>query len=592
MNRGINWIIAGLGVGLLAVSGLLHANSGVAVQSGQKAKVYLFLATDCPVVDKYRQRLNDLFKDYSTRGVELKAYFPNDIETPKGVAEFIKDAKATYPYQLDRGAVLARKMGVTQLPTVIVVNSAGEKVYFGMVDNSLTGENIKHRYVREKLDALIAGKNVTYTETECIGCFVMAGENPNVESFPTYAENIASILNNHCVDCHRPGEVAPFSLVSYDDAKKWARMIATVTEAKRMPPWKAVPNYNEFHDANVLTSQQIETLKNWADNDAPRGDKSKEPTPKKFMGEWALGTPDLVVGAEREFSLPAEGSDIYRNFILKTNFAETRYIKAMDVRPGNPRVVHHVIAFLDEKGRSHALESKIQDGQPGYKTFGGIGFMPDGALGGWAPGLRAQFTPEGAAFELRPGTTIVLQVHYHLSGKAEKDLTKIGLYFAKEPIKKTMQLAWVANPMFRLKPGDSNAIVKMIYPVPADVTVYGAMPHMHLLGKSMKAWAELPDGTIKPIVWVADWDFNWQMNYMFKQPMKLPRGTRIHVESIYDNSANNPHQPNDPPKEVRWGEETTDEMFLLILPFTLDYQPVIGRKQPVRDWIANRLRAR
>lgn len=592
MNRGISWIVAGLGVGLLALSGLIFAKPLANTQNNAKAKVYLFLATDCPVVQKYTERLNALYTDYSTKGVEIQAYFPNDIETPEGVAEFMKSAKAPYPYQFDRGAVLTRKMGVTQLPTIIILNSAGEKVYFGTVDDSLTGENIKHRYVREKLDALIAGKKVTYSETECIGCFVMASEKPPAAKSPTYAENVAAILNKHCVECHRPGEVAPFSLLTYDDAKKWARMIATVTESKRMPPWKAVPNYNEFYDANVLTPEQIETLKNWADNDAPRGDKSKEPSPRKFSGEWLLGAPDLVISAEREFSLPAEGQDVYRNFILKTNFTETRYIKAMDVRPGNPRVVHHVIAFLDTKGRSHSLEEKTKDGQPGYRTFGGIGFMPDGALGGWAPGLKPQFTPENAAFELKPGTTVVLQIHYHLSGKPEKDLTKIGLYFAKEPIKKTMQLAWVANPMFRLKAGDPNAKVEMTYPVPSDVTVYGAMPHMHLLGKSMKAWAELPDGTIKPIVWVADWDFNWQMNYMFKQPLKLPRGSRIRIEGYYDNSANNPNQPNNPPKEIRWGEETTDEMFLLILPFTLDYQPVIGNKQPVRDWLLSRLRNR
>ncbi len=592
MGKGIALLSTGFGLGLLVLISWLGSNPAASQDEAKKAKVIYFLATDCPVVEKYVGRLNKLYSTYSAKGVEFQAYFPNDIETPEGVSEFISKSKAEYPWSFDRGAVITRKTGVSQLPTIVIYNEKGEKVYFGTVDDSLTGENIKHQYVKEKLDGILAGKKVSYTETECIGCFVMASEKPPAPKTPTYAEDVANILNNHCVECHRPNEVAPFSLQNYDDAKKWARMISIVTESKKMPPWKAVPNYNEFHDANVLTKEQIDTLKNWAENDAPRGDKSKEPSPKKFSSEWTLGTPDLIASAEKEFSLPAEGKDIYRNFIVKTNFTETKYIKAMNVRPGNPRVVHHVIAFLDEKGRSHSLESKNNDGQPGYSTFGGVGFIPDGALGGWAPGLRPQMTPDGSAFELKPGTTIVLQIHYHLSGKPEKDLTKLGLYFAKEPIKRTMQLAWIANPMFRLKPGDPNAKVQLSYPIPSDVTVYGAMPHMHLLGKSMKAWAELPDKTIKPIVWVSDWDFNWQMNYMFKQPMKLPKGSRVFVEGYYDNSADNPNQPNDPPKEIRWGEETTDEMFLLILPFTFDTQQETKFRKPMREFILNRIRNR
>jgi hypothetical protein len=242
----------------------------------------------------------------------------------------------------------------------------------------------------------------------------------------------------------------------------------------------------------------------------------------------------------------------------------------MDVAPGNRKVVHHVIAFLDEGDRAKNLEGQAKDGQPGYESSGGgVGFMPNGALGGWAPGLQPFATPKGSAFLLKPGTTIVLQVHYHKSGKEETDQTKLALYFAEEKVDKEMRLAWIANPFFRLPAGDASKSVNMSFTIPYDSTAYGAMPHMHMLGKSMKAWIELPDGKEMPLVHVTDWDFNWQLLYEFAKPLKIPAGSTIRATAVYDNSADNPRNPNEPPKEVRWGEQTTDEMALLIVSYTL-----------------------
>jgi hypothetical protein len=394
---------------------------------------------------------------------------------------------------------------------------------------------------------------------------------PASKAKPTYAEDVAPLLNRRCVSCHRPGEIGPMTLVGYENAKKWSAMVASVTESRRMPPWKAVAGYGEFHDENRLTQDEIAMLSRWHESGAPRGDKKKEPATPVFKGEWALGTPDLVVGSKQPFKLGPEGADVYRNFVFKTNSKEPMYVTAIDVKPGNRKIVHHVIAFLDDRGQSHRLEAEANDGQEGYtSTGGGVGFLPSGALGGWAPGVVARYTPPGTGFKVEPGSTIVMQVHYHRTGKPETDQTKLGLYFAKEPVQKEMRLMWAMNGGIRIPAGKPDYQATLAYPVLKDATLYGVMPHMHLLGKKMKAWLDLPDGTNRPLVYVDDWDFNWQLFYTLKEPIKVPAGSKLRVEAVYDNSKDNPRQPSYPPHDVTWGEGTYAEMFLLLAAYTLD----------------------
>lgn len=396
---------------------------------------------------------------------------------------------------------------------------------------------------------------------------------------PTYAEVVAPILNRSCVSCHHDGAVAPFSLVGYDNAKKWSANIASVTGKRIMPPWKAVPGYGEFLDDHQLSDGDISTLKEWHEKGAPRGDRKKEPAAPTFASEWVMGEPDLIVQPDKPYKLDAEGDDVYRNFVLKNTFDHPVWVSAIDVKPGNPKIVHHEITFIDSGTAAKRLEEANKDGQLGYTTSGGgAGFMPSGTLGGWAPGITPRSTPPGTAFLVKPGSTLVMQVHYHKNGKPEEDLTRLGLYFAKEPIKKEMKLDWVFNFGIQIPAGDKAHKETAQNSIDHDVTLYSAMPHMHLLGHSMKASVELPDGTTKPLVWVDNWDFNWQLSYAFKEPLKIPKGSKIHVEATYDNSADNPRNPHDPPKEVTWGEQTTDEMFLLIVSYTLDNQDLTARQ--------------
>lgn len=397
---------------------------------------------------------------------------------------------------------------------------------------------------------------------------------PEEKAVPTdkvnYAEHIAPLINKHCLECHRPGEVGPFSLIGYEQARKWAPMIALVAERQVMPPWKAADAHGVFEDENVLTRAQIQTLKNWDQAGAPRGNPNKEPRTPEFPSVWSLGEPDLILKSEQPFEIPADGPDEYRCFVLPTNYAETKWVKAMAVRPGTTKIVHHVIAYVDESNKSAVPLSRTKDGRAGYSAFGGPGFMPDGSFGGWAPGLRARSLPPGAAFELKPGAKIVMQVHYHKTGKKEMDQTQLGLYFAKEPITKKVELLWLANIGLVVPANHPNHRSTIKFNVSWDITMYGLMPHMHLLGKSFKATLELPDGQTKPLVFVPKWDFNWQLSYVLKQPIKIPKGSKVAIEAYYDNSGDNPNNPNNPPKMVRWGEETTDEMLLLVVAYSRD----------------------
>ncbi|MBC8065906.1 MAG: hypothetical protein H7Y17_13820, partial [Chlorobia bacterium] len=320
-----------------------------------------------------------------------------------------------------------------------------------------------------------------------------------VPAKPTFADHVAPIFYDHCVQCHRPGEVAPFSLIGYENAKKWAAMASVVTQSKQMPPWKAKAGFGEFADHNQLTAEQIETLKRWNDQGAPKGNAAKEPKPPTFSSEWALGNPDLIVSQSKPYNITAEGTDEYRNFIIRTNYKEPVWVTAMDVKPGNPKIVHHVIVFLDDNGQSEKLAAQVKDGREGYETFGGIGFLPSGSFGGWAPGLRSRRLPDGKAFKLSPGARIVMQVHYNKSGKPESDQTKVGLYFSKKPVDQEVDLAWLFNMLVRIPAGEKQH--KQVYQqtIPANITVYGVMPHMHLLGREMKAWVVKPDKSTIPL---------------------------------------------------------------------------------------------
>ncbi len=395
-----------------------------------------------------------------------------------------------------------------------------------------------------------------------------AAEDAKPADQPTYSKHVATILWKNCAGCHCAGEVGPFPLLTFKDAEKRADMIADVVARRQMPPWKPEPNFGAFHGVRRLSDDDLKTVVDWAAAGAPEGNASDLPEPPKFTEGWRLGEPDLILKMPAEFEIPAEGRDIYRCFVLPFGNADARTVAAAEFRPGNRRVVHHAVFYLDNTGE--ARQKDQDEAGPGYNSFGGPGFIPTGGLGGWAPGYEPQFLPDGLGAYVRPETDFVLQVHYHPSGKPERDQSQVGIYFTRKPVERLVTGIALLNPRLNIPPGAKRHEVRAEATIPVDVTVTGVAPHMHLLGREIKFTATKPDGVVVPLVWVKDWDFNWQDQYRFAETFRLPKGTHLEVVAYYDNSTDNPANPNNPPRRVRWGEETTDEMCICSLQVYTD----------------------
>ncbi|MEP7351875.1 MAG: ascorbate-dependent monooxygenase [Acidobacteriota bacterium] len=382
---------------------------------------------------------------------------------------------------------------------------------------------------------------------------------------PTYNQDIAPILYQNCATCHRPGEVAPFSLLTYTDAAKRAGLIAQATAKRYMPPWKPEPGYGDFAHERRLTDAQIGLLRDWAAAGAPEGDGPQPPAPL-FAKGWQGGEPDRIVKMPSSFNIPADGPDQFQCFVLPTGLDKDVFVGAMEFRPGNPRVVHHALVFMDTSGQARKLAEA--NGGDSYPCFGGARVGISGLLFGWAPGSPALPAEAGLSRVIPKGTDIVVQLHYHPSGKPETDQSQLGLTFAPAPTK-GVALAPMVNTGIYIPAGDPDYRVKSTMTIPQDADLVALAPHAHYLGKEMKIDAKLPDGSITHLLWIKDWDFNWQGQYRFKQAIHLPKGTQIEMEYSYDNSSANPRNPSNPPKEVHWGEQTTDEMAVAFLALVL-----------------------
>jgi mono/diheme cytochrome c family protein len=389
----------------------------------------------------------------------------------------------------------------------------------------------------------------------------------------SYSKDVAPILQAACQECHRPGGLGPFPLMSYADAKAHGPAIRALTTARRMPPWKAAAGYGEFLGERRLSQTQIETIQRWVETGMPEGDPADLPAPIKFPEGWTLGTPDLVLDAGEAFSVPARGADIYRNFVLPFQSEEDRWITGIEVSPGAAEVVHHVVLYLDPDGVTPEMDRK-QAG-PGFTVYGaGAGFEPFIWLQGWAPGAAFRMLPEGTAWRVPAGAHMVMQVHYHAHGRAVKDRTRVGLHFARGPVKKRVRTSYVGTEQFQIPAGAARHPVTASAFVPRDVTVLAVWPHMHQVGREMKVSATGPEGDLKPIVWVPEWDFNWQLMYALKEPLPLPAGTQLDLLAVYDNSSGNPANPSRPPKAVRFGPQTTDEMCYCFFLYTVDEEDI------------------
>lgn len=418
----------------------------------------------------------------------------------------------------------------------------------------------------------------------------------------TFNEDVAPIVFTKCSSCHRPGESAPFSLLSFDDVKRRGSLIVAVTSARRMPPWKAEEGDYAFAHDRRLSDAQIGTFKKWVTAGMPEGPANTRPHPPQFPDGWQLGTPDLVVKMSDAYKVPADGPDIYRNFAIPLNTTEDRWVRAIEFRPGARTVVHHSLFYADATGSARKQEA--DDPEPGFGSgmggfaggalrrrfglggagagqSGGAAVEPGGgaaaaasgviadpsggALGGWAVGAQARALPDGLAYFLPKGSDLVLSSHFHPSGKVEEEISTVGLYFAKAPPQQSfagIQLPPLFGALtgLNIPAGSKDYSISDSFVLPVDVKAFGASAHAHYLAKQMHLTATLPSGETKKILWINDWDFAWQDQYQFQEFIALPKGTRLDVTVTYDNSADNPRNPSSPPKLVRWGEGSFDEM--------------------------------
>jgi mono/diheme cytochrome c family protein len=401
-----------------------------------------------------------------------------------------------------------------------------------------------------------------------VGAVCASHGDSKAEYAPTYSRDIAPILLNNCASCHRPGQVGPFSLLNYDDARQRAKQIADVTASRFMPPWLAEINDQvHFVGERRLTDEQIALIRRWADAGAPEGDPAALPEQRTFRNEWRLGRPDLVLKLADPLIVPAEGDQLLWTFALPTGLEQDVFVRAIELRPSNPRVVHHAAFLFDGTGLARQIDASHPGA--GYPDMGTIGFNQAGSAGGWTPGSEIEPLPDGVARALRQGEDVVVELHLAATGKPEAEQFEVGLYFAKPQAgggaPDPLETVSLGSFCIDIQPGDAEYRVTDEMIIPVDCSLFALTPHAHYVCQKIQAAAVLLDGTSVPLLTINDWDFNWKQRYDLKQQLLLPAGTKIVTTFVFDNSQGNPQNPHHPPRRVRTGHNVGGEMALLFL---------------------------
>jgi len=551
-----------------------------------RIRVFVFLSTSCPIANSYTPELNRLSKALP-QNVEFYGVFFEPTVTRFKAAQHASEYKFEFPVLFDASGLLAEALMPTHVPEAFVLNEDGVVHYRGAIDNAYESigrrrVNVEHHFLKDAIAAVAQGQAPEVPFSKPVGC-VNSKKLVRDTSSITFNRDVAPIIQSRCMNCHRPGQVAPFALTNYGEVLEHADMIVEVTHSRIMPPW--MPGDSEATDEvsaqpkfvgdRRLADRELEVLDAWTRGGCIEGDLNDLPPAPQFAEGWQLGTPDLVAKMSESFSVPASGPDLLQNFVIPLSIPEDKLVAAIEFHPGNKRVVHHAVLFLDDKGQARRLDQSTPE--PGYQNFGGPGFLPSGALGGWSVGNTARRLPNEMGRYLKKGSDLVVQVHYHPTGKEEVDQSEIGLYFVNKPVAQSLAepaklvgSIWMANYEMDIAAGEKAYRRSSSYRLPKDVTLVGLVPHMHLLGKSMSVVASLPDGTKRSLINVPNWNYNWQDEYYLEKPFQLPAKTVLEVTATFDNSSGNPSNPSSPPQRVTWGEETTDEMLFCFFLLTTE----------------------
>lgn len=528
----------------------LGTRHSLAELSGKRAVVVVFLGVECPLAKLYGPRLAELAAEFEPRGAAFLGIDANRQDSLVELAHYARTAKIEFPLLKDPGNQVADQFGARRTPEVFLLDEQRRVRYWGRIDDQYGVGYARASATRKDLalalKQLLAGEEIREPIKGPAGCLIGKVKRAAASGDVTYTHDIAPILAQHCVACHREGQVAPFELTKYEDAAAWADTMAEVIQAGRMPPWHADPTHGRFLNDARLPAEAKEKLDRWIAGGCVQGDPRELAPLPQFSEEWQIPTPDIVYKIPQPFDVPAKGTVPYQYFTIDPGFQEDKWIKAAECRPGNRSVTHHLILFF------HPPDAKRID--PGEPLFNSIV--------GFAPGLPPSIYPEGIYRLVPAGSKLVVQAHYTPNGSPQTDQSEFGLVFADPAtVKREMKVGAVFNFQFRIPAGANNHRVTASYKIDQETLLYSLTPHMHLRGKSFVFEALYPDGRKDVLLNVPRYDFNWQNTYHLAEPLRLPEGTQIQATAHFDNSAENLVNP-DPTQAVMWGDQTWQEMML------------------------------
>lgn len=511
----------------------------------KKAFVLVFVDKSCPVAQKYLPVLQEMESHFSSKGVQFLAVNPSPDDSIIEVAGHALKLGIKFPFVKDFGGKMAKAVGVDRVPTAVILNDQRVIVYRGRVDDAVrlggTRPEATHKDLQTALEEVLAGKSVTTAETVVDGCAITFSEEGNITTPVTFAEHVEPIIRKHCMDCHKPGTVAPFSLLTFEQNKSKANTIAEAVSDGRMPPWYAHPEFGQFANKRGMTDKERETILAWIKQGKPSGDLAKvPPLPEDIArpGEWSITKPDLVL-TTATYDLPASGDVDYKYAILPHLFTEDTWVQEIQIKPENNKLVHHAnLAFfvMGEK------------------------FNMNNFLTGYVPGGIPMRLDDGMAVKIKKGSVLGLQIHFVTTGKPEKGKVSVGLRFARGELKKQLNFHLFVDHRFAIPPEATAYPVTANWTAPEDLVGVGLFSHMHVRGKDMSFFAARPGSEKEQLLMIPNYNFDWQIGYAWPSGLvKFPQGTKFDCIAHYDNSSFNPYNPN-PKATIREGQQTRDEM--------------------------------
>jgi peroxiredoxin/mono/diheme cytochrome c family protein len=532
--------------------------------AGKDAVVVVFLGTECPLAKLYARRLAELDKSFDDARVSIVGIDSNQQDSIQEIAAFAQRNQLEFPILKDPGNAIADKFGAIRTPEVFVLNKDRVVSYWGRIDDQhgfADGVGYQRREptrndLEEAVNELLAGKAVSVPTTVAMGCHIGRVHQADNNSEVTYSNQIARLFQNHCVECHRKGQIGPFEMTSYADVVGWGEMIREVVDQGRMPPWHANPTHGHFANDLSLSDEQKKLIATWVENGCPEGDPAQLPEPKHCTEGWAIGKPDEVIYMRDEpVAVPAEGVIDYYHFVVDPGWKEDKWIMATEAKPSSPETVHHILVLVQPPAGERSAS------RGGGRRGGSIG--SGSLIAAYAPGMNPLIHTDGAtALHIKAGSKLVFQMHYTPNGTPQKDRSYCGFKFADPAqVKNVARSTSVSSMLFKIPPGDPDYSVAAETKFESDALLANMTPHMHTRGKAFRYEATYPDGNKEILLDVPAYDFNWQTTYYLREPKRIPKGTTLVCTAHWDNSENNLSNP-DPTKAVTWGDQTFEEMMI------------------------------